>query len=124
MLVFHMEQAEWCKLQLKQSSSLMQPVIQGGACSVIPPKNTMAKDAFKTRKVIPLTFANLLSIFFSLIKSKTVFTILVASSMTVNLYPISSVTSDLSLSTVKLFRVSSSTLKLQVNRPVQDSGTQ
>lgn len=91
---------------------------------MIPPKNTMAKDAFKTRKVIPLTFANLLSIFFSLIKSKTVFTILVASSMTVNLYPISSVTSDLSLSTVKLFRVSSSTLKLQVNRPVQDSGTQ
>ena len=101
MLVFHMEQAEWCKLQLKQSSALMQPVIQGGACSVIPPKNAMAKDAFKTRKVIPLRIANLLSIVFSLIKSKTVFTILVASSMTVNLYPTSSVTSDLSLSTVK-----------------------
>lgn len=54
-----MEQAEWCKLQLKQSSALMQPVIQGGACSVIPPKNAVAKDAFKTRKVRTVITSNL-----------------------------------------------------------------
>ena len=29
----------------------MPPVIQGGACAVIPPRNLHAKDTFKTRKV-------------------------------------------------------------------------
>lgn len=50
MIVFHMSSSEWVKLQLKPSTSML-PVIQGGACSVIPPRNINAKDAFKTRKV-------------------------------------------------------------------------
>jgi hypothetical protein len=39
MLVFHMDSCEWVKLSLKQTNATMQPVIQGGACAVIPPKN-------------------------------------------------------------------------------------
>jgi len=52
MIVFHMGSNEWIKLGLKPATSML-PVIQGGACSVIPPKNVNSKDAFQTRKVSP-----------------------------------------------------------------------
>jgi len=44
MIVFHMDTSEWVKLQLKQSAQTMQPVIQGGACAVIPPRNLNQRD--------------------------------------------------------------------------------
>jgi hypothetical protein len=50
MIVYHMMSQEWVKLQLKPVTS-MPPVIQGGACAVIPPRNLHARDTFKTRKV-------------------------------------------------------------------------
>lgn len=44
MIVFHMDTAEWVKLQLKAGPQTMLPVIQGGACAVIPPRNLNSKD--------------------------------------------------------------------------------
>ena len=81
MIVFHMDTSEWVKLQLKSGNQTMQPVIQGGVCSVIPPRNLNQKDTFKQRKVsftISLTLAN------SPTPSKTVCTTSVASSKTAN----------------------------------------
>lgn len=38
MLVFHMESFEWCKIPLKGNNTI-SPFVQGGVCSVIPPKH-------------------------------------------------------------------------------------
>lgn len=38
-IVFHMDTSEWIKIQIKAGPQLMAPVVQGGACAVIPPKN-------------------------------------------------------------------------------------
>lgn len=51
MIVFHMDTAEWVKLVVKANNMMMLPVIQGGACSVIPPRNLNDKAQFKQRKV-------------------------------------------------------------------------
>lgn len=50
MIVYHMDTSEWVKLSLKATNLTMQPVIQGGACSVIPPRNLNEKATFKQRK--------------------------------------------------------------------------
>jgi len=50
MIVFHMDTSEWVKIQLKNGPQTMLPVIQGGACAVIPPRNLNQKDQFKQRK--------------------------------------------------------------------------
>jgi hypothetical protein len=62
MLVFHMDICEWVKLHLKQNSALLLPVIQGGVCSVIPPKNVNSRDTFKSRKVSSLIIYNFIFI--------------------------------------------------------------
>lgn len=83
MIVFHMDTSEWVKIQLKPGAQLMQPVVQGGACSVIPPKNATIKDSFKARKVSDLNLC--FNFFCSLILSRTVCTTSVVNRQTENL---------------------------------------
>lgn len=42
MLVFHLDTFEWVKIQLKQNN-IMPPFVQGGVCSVIPPRQAASK---------------------------------------------------------------------------------
>lgn len=51
LIVFHLDTHEWVKLQLKQSPVTMLPVIQGGCCAVIPPRNLKERETYKVRKV-------------------------------------------------------------------------
>lgn len=50
MLVFQLDTYEWLKITLKQAN-VVPTFVQGGVCSVVPPRQAQAKEGVTVRKV-------------------------------------------------------------------------
>jgi len=104
MLVFQLDTFEWLKITLKQAN-VVPTFVQGGVCSVVPPRQTLNKEGVTVKKVS----VGGIVIFVSPIKCGKVFTISAAGARTANWSAISSATSSLSLSTGRWSTANSST---------------
>jgi hypothetical protein len=70
MLVFQLDTFEWLKISLKQTN-IVPTFVQGGVCSVVPPRQALAKEGVTVKKVSVVSIVILVS----LIKCAKVFTI-------------------------------------------------
>ena len=118
MIVFHMDTYEWVKISLKQSN-MMPTFVQGGVCSVVPPRGSQGKEGVTVRKV---RFSDGL-ILFRATKFWKVFTISEVGAKTVNFFPTSCATSSLLLLIGRSSTANSSTLRAEARHLAPDSAT-